>query len=290
MISDPETGSTDPWLEEASNVISKVSVQAQPRVLIELNRIARQPDVCFESVADLVVKDVGLCAKLLKLASSPMFSNGQRFDCVQDALMTIGFQEFRRCFLSVSIECFISKVGYPYRGFWDHSMRVASFCQVLAERFSPQHAFQAYTLGLFHDVGAVLIPMYNKSYADHIARALPLYFGITELEYALVKTNHCAVGELFARNWSLSEDILIPLRHHHNPNFDEEWSDTTRELKAILQLAELINDKIEKKSDTYTPFSQSKDTLVRICGVLGFGPQVLPELEQDLLAALEGDK
>lgn len=115
MISDPETGSTDPWLEEATNVISKVSVQAQPRVLIELNRIARQPDVSFESVADLVVKDVGLCAKLL-------------------------------------------------------------------------------------------------------------------------------------------------------------------------------NDKIEKKSDTYTPFSQSKDTLVRICGVLGFGPQVLPELEQDLLAALEGDK
>ncbi len=115
MISDPETGSTDPWLEEATNVISKVSVQAQPRVLIELNRIARQPDVSFESVADLVVKDVGLCAKLL-------------------------------------------------------------------------------------------------------------------------------------------------------------------------------NDKIEKKSDTYTPFSQSKDTLVRICGVLGFGPQVLPELEQDLLVALEGDK
>lgn len=73
-----------------------------------------------------------------------------------------------------------------------------------------RYANNAYTLGLFYDVGAVLIPLYHEEYAEHIHRALPLHFGITKVEFNLVKTNHCAVGELFTRNW-LKPDESIDL-------------------------------------------------------------------------------
>ena len=163
-------------LDEAKKILAKVNLQAQPKILIELNRLARSEDVNFDVVSDLVSQDVGLSAKMLKLASSPMYSKGQKYGSVNEALMAIGFEEFRTCFSSVTLSDFMSKVGYPYKGFWDHSRSVAILCREISQRLARRYANHAYTLGLFHDVGAVLIPLHNRAYIEHIHRALPLYF------------------------------------------------------------------------------------------------------------------
>lgn len=280
----------DSKLEETKKVLSKVNVQAQPKVLIELNRLARSDDVSFDVISDLVAQDVGLSAKVLKLASSPIYSKGQTFSSVNEALMAIGFEEFRNCFTLVSLHDLLGKIGYPYHGFWEHSRQIALYCQELADKFSEWLSRNAYTLGLFHDVGAVLIPLHNRQYIEHIHRALPLYFGITELEFRVVKTNHCAVGEMYTQSWGLSQDILMALRYHHRPDMDSSWSENTKVLKAILQLAELINDKIVSGSDTIAPFSGSKDTLANICMIFDLKADDIPLLERDLLAASSDKK
>lgn len=277
-------------LDEAKKILTKVNLQAQPKILIELNRLARSEDVNFDVVSELVSRDVGLSAKMLKLASSPMYSKGQKFGSVNEALMAIGFEEFRTCFSSVTLSDFMSKVGYPYKGFWDHSRTVAILCREISERLARRHATHAYTLGLFHDVGAVLIPLHNRAYIDHIHRALPLYFGITDLEFKLVKTNHCAVGEIFGRNWGLHEDILVAMRYHHRPEIDPPWSKGAKVLKSVLQLAELINDKWVAKSDNITPFDSSKDTFANICTVLEITPSDVKSLEEELQAELKLNK
>jgi HD-like signal output (HDOD) protein len=278
----------DSKLEETKKVLAKVSVQAQPKILIELNRLARSEDVSFDVISDLVEQDVGLSAKLLKLASSPIYSKGQTFNSVNEALMAIGFKEFRSCFTLVSLEDLMGKVGYPYTGFWDHSRRIAFFCKELAGRFAERFVNNAYTLGLFHDVGAVLIPLHNRQYIDHIHRTLPLFFGITELEFRIVKTNHCAVGEMYTQSWGLSQDILTALRHHHRPDMDPSWNDDTKILKAILQFAELLNDKIVNKDDRIAPYSGSKDVLANICMLFDLKADEIHMIESDLIAASRG--
>ena len=269
-------------LDEAKKILAKVNIQAQPKILIELNRLARSEDVNFDLVSDLVSQDVGLSAKMLKLASSPMYSRGQKFGSVNEALMAIGFEEFRTCFSSVSLSDFMAKVGYPYKGFWDHSRKVAIICREIANRVARRYASNVYTLGLFHDVGAVLIPLHNKAYIEHIHRALPLYFGITELEYKLVKTNHCAVGEMFGRSWGLHEDILIALRYHHRPEMDPPWTPGAKHLKSILQLAEMMNDKWESKNDEIAPYDTSKETFSNLCTVLKLSPDDIDSLENEI--------
>jgi HD-like signal output (HDOD) protein len=272
--------------EQTKAILAKVGVQTQVKVLIEVNRLARSDDVSFEMISDLVAKDVGLSAKLMKLASSPMYSKGQRFNSVHEALMAIGLAEFRACFTAVTLNDFMGKMGYPYRGFMEHSRRVAVFCRTLAELIEPKLASPAYTLGLFHDVGAVLIPLHNPAYIEHIHRTLPLYFGITELEYNLVGTNHCAVGEMFAQTWGLSTDLLCALRHHHRPENEAIQSRNGKSLKCLLQLAELFNDKLNSGDDRIAPFSGSKDTLANICEHFSITPHELAPMETDLVNAL----
>jgi len=276
----------DPKTEKAKEILKKVNIQSQPKILIEINRLARSEDVSFDLVADLVSQDVGMSAKVLKLASSPIYSKGQKFNSVHEALMAIGFDEFRSCMTSVTLEDFLGKIGYPYSGFWEHSRRVAVFCRVLASKLQRRYENNAYTLGLFHDVGAIIIPLYNRNYVEHIHRAMPLFFGITDLEFKLVSTNHCAVGEIFGRNWGLSEDILTALRYHHRPDMNPPEKKGSIVLKAILQLAELFNDKILSKDSRLTPFAQSKEVLAKCCELFDLKPDDLNTLENELITAV----
>jgi HD-like signal output (HDOD) protein len=279
--------SEDTKVEDTKKVLAKVSIKSQPKVLIELNRLARSEDVSFDVVSDLIGQDVGLSAKLLKLASSPIYSKGQKFASVHDALMAIGFEEFKTCFTSVTLTDLLGKIGYPYGGFWEHSRLVGRLAKEVAELLARPLSSAAYTLGLFHDVGAVLIPLYNRDYVEHIHRTLPLYFGITELEFKMVKTNHCAVGEMFGQNWGLDEDLLQALRYHHRPDLNALKTKKAKSLKCILQLAELFNDKAQSSSDVLTPFTASKDTLASICEWFDLKPQDVSKIEAEAMAAVQ---
>ncbi len=273
-------------IEEAKKVLAKVSIKSQPKILIELNRLARSEDVSFDVVSDLVSQDVGLSAKLLKLASSPHYSKGNTFDSVHAALMAIGFEDFRTCFTSVSLQDFLTGMGYAYKGFWDHSRQIAYFCQELAGTYCRRLENQAYTLGLFHDVGAVLIPLHNRSYVQYIDRTLPLYVGITESEFKWVKTNHCVVGEIFGKTWSLDEAILDALRYHHRADWDTSEKRDTEILRAILQLAEIINDRMQSGADDYLKLDIIREVFSTIQDVLDVEEAELPKLEQMLTAGM----
>lgn len=279
----------DTKLQQAKVILNNVKMKAQPKVLIELNRLVKSDDVDFEEVSDLVSQDVGLSAKLLKLASSPVYSKGQTFCTVHEALLTIGLQEFQIYFTTAALGDLMGKVSYPYQGFLEHSRRVALFCREIARIVDPKYANNAYTLGLFHDVGAVLIPVYHQKYAEHIHRALPLHFGITEAEFNLVKTNHCAVGELFTRNWGIETEILKAIRYHHRVDFDPSWSEEIVTLKSIIQLAELMNDKITSGSDQLAPFSTSEENLLSICSHFDLKYIDLKNIEFELVELINSE-
>jgi HD-like signal output (HDOD) protein len=274
-------------VDEAKTILAKVNLQSQPKVLIELNRLARSDDVDFALVSELVARDVGMAAKMMKLASSPMYARGQKFGSVHEALLAIGLEEFRTCFTSVTLGDLLGSMGYPYKGFWEHSRKVAILCRELALRLQPRLANHAYTLGLFHDVGAVIIPLHHPAYCEHIQRTLPLYFGITELEFKLVKTNHCAVGELFGKNWGLNDDILLALRYHHRAEMDTGWSMLSKQLKAVLQLAELFNDKWDTQAKELADFESSREALARAGELLKFDGSDLADIEAMMKVALK---
>jgi HD-like signal output (HDOD) protein len=275
-------------VDVAKSILAKVNLQSPPIVLIELNRLARSDDVDFGRVSDLVSTDVGIAAKMMKLASSPMYARGQKFGSVHEALLAIGMEEFRNCFTSVTLGDLLGTMAYPYKGFWEHSRKVAILCRELALRLQPRLANLAYTLGLFHDVGAVIIPLHHPAYCEHIHRTLPLYFGITELEFKLVKTNHCSVGELFGRNWGLDDDILLALRYHHRSEMDKaSGSSRSRQLKAVLQLAELLNDKWDTKADQLAGFDSAREALANAGKVLKFEDSDLIDIESSMKEALK---
>ena len=96
-----------------------------------------------------------------------------KVDSIDKALLRIGEKKLMLLALSSSMKNFISQAGRGYSlckgGIFHHSVRTAHISGKLAELTGKAHTDMAYTAGLLHDIGKVILDQYMHS-------AYPLFY------------------------------------------------------------------------------------------------------------------
>jgi len=104
-------------------------VPSLPEAMSEIMPLVNDPEASADKVAEAIQKDVGLTAKLLKLANSAYYSFPNRIGSVQLAVSLLGMREVRNVVLSASVlGMFKSFKGSPFLSFrelWVHSVNCA---------------------------------------------------------------------------------------------------------------------------------------------------------------------
>lgn len=224
----------------AQKIVLEVGIPSQPRALVDIRRLAANPDVDFEQICDIVRNDPMLSTNTLRLAASPLFGGTRVFESVSQSLMVLGFQHFKRCVLSAIVEKTLSSNAYSMDRFWVHSTAVAALCQKVCERFVPEMADSAYQAGLLHDVGTLVLHKFNDQYHRTADQALALDFRNLVEEYTGYGTDHGAISMLFCQKWEMPRQVCEVVAYHHEPDYSCHTSEPIRVLKAILQLAEML--------------------------------------------------
>jgi HD-like signal output (HDOD) protein len=260
----------DEKLSRGEAIIRRIGIPAQPHVLMEINRLVRQPDVNFEEVSQLVEQDVSLSAKVIKVASSPFFGgSNEQFRSVKAALLKLGVKHFANGVMSVALRESFEKFGPLAKEFWKHSSIIARISQEIAEMYQPEYAEDAYTVGLFHDMAAVMLQKYEFRYRGLTKRALLLDLGVIEDETKLLMSDHASVGYLFAKSWSIPAQMLDAIHYHHSADYTLHSKQEARILKAILQLAELFYNRETDPGQMYLYGNEAQDALLdTICAEL----------------------
>jgi HD-like signal output (HDOD) protein len=129
--------------------------------------------------------------------------------------------------------------------FWELSSRRALAMSFLARKLHVCTPEQAHTFGLFSDLG---IPMLLQRFDDY-AQTLQLANESGEQSFTLVEeqrhhTNHAVIGALLARNWSLSADMVMAIRLHHDYSIFEQ-NQVPREVKQLIAMGILADGMIQ---------------------------------------------
>jgi putative nucleotidyltransferase with HDIG domain len=197
------------------------SIPSIPAILQSLLRELEQPSeyVDVQRVADLISRDESLTAQCLRVANSPLFSRGQLTNSVHNAISAIGIARIR----VIALTCTLMQIGKSATSldpvvFWQHSLGTAILSRRLARSTGFGNPEQAYLAGLLHDIGYlvnfVLAPQQMRSILDQGSRER-VFAGA--IEHAALGFTHCQTGELLARKWHFSPEIIEVIRCHHNP-------------------------------------------------------------------------
>jgi putative nucleotidyltransferase with HDIG domain len=216
-------------------------LQPIPQVALKILRMINEDLYEIDDLAEEIRKDQVISAKTLQLCNSAIFSSRKKIDSLEHAVVMLGQHLLLKFVISVSLNNFFSQCGMGYSlckgGIYHHAIGAAIISEKLADLTGKISPSLAYTAGLLHDIGKVVLDQYI--YAD-----FPLFYrqlneerkNLIEVEKNELGIDHTEVGGDLAHNWSLPESLVETIRYHHKP----ENTVQNTELVHIVYLADLL--------------------------------------------------
>lgn len=214
-----------------------------PTVVLELERELARPDCSLLRLRQIIEQDPGLVAKTLQLVNSALYAprSGVRTAAIGEALVRLGMTELKRLAVATAIlEKFRGFGGVDEPRFWVHSLSVALASRAVATlagtSVSEEVRDIAFTAGLLHDLGALLLHHFFPEACEALTAQLEQRGGsVYDLERELWALDHGEAGAMLAEQWSLPTPMIEVLRFHHSP-----WQSSSRH-RTLVQLVHIAD-------------------------------------------------
>ncbi|HSR37257.1 MAG TPA: HDOD domain-containing protein [Desulfurivibrionaceae bacterium] len=232
-------------LDHAKKIVSKITLPAQPTIVIEINKELREEHPHFQRIANLVAQDASMSAKVINVINSPFFCLARKCESIVKALSLMGLENFKKVVLTACLQDAMGGGSEADKIFWDHSLHTAVAAETLAksmrgilsaEGVTPD---MAYMTGLFHDCAIPMLLKRSTEYLPFTNYALSHKRDIIQEEDKLIGSDHCVVGGLLAKSWSLPEPVCKAIIHHHTSDLSKQGT-VPHKLIALLKVADFI--------------------------------------------------
>ncbi|RMF17961.1 MAG: HDOD domain-containing protein [Gammaproteobacteria bacterium] len=185
-----------------------------PDLAFQIRQAADQSDCSVESLAQLIMRDPAMTAKLIRVANSPLFRGFREIESCKDALVRLGLDATRQLVTIYSLrELFESshpELRQRMQDLWLHSVEVASIAGVLARMTPGLSRERAILAGIIHDIGAIPLLMYAESHQDVADNP--------ELLDRLLGETKAEIGVAVLERWGFAGDLIEVVAH------GEDWS------------------------------------------------------------------
>jgi putative nucleotidyltransferase with HDIG domain len=211
-------------LNDRETILKSIkSVPSLPSVVIRIRQYLNDPNVSFDTLSKVIEHDPGLTANILQLANSAYFGWARRIKTVKEAITRLGTNRIFQMVLCMSVAPLVRKPikGYDMdpAGLWEHSFGVAVTAEKLVQLLKLQGHEEAFTAGLLHDMGKVVLGTFVEV-DDAPIREIVAREGTTfnAAERRVLGIDHAETAGELLRLWNLPAEVADAVHWHHEPS------------------------------------------------------------------------
>ena len=199
------------------------AIPSLPAILLEIKQEAESETSSLKAIGKIIVKDMGLTAKILQLANSAFFGMRGPVSTVEQAVNFLGLETVQALILVAHVFSQFSEKHlstFQVARLWEESLETGALAREIAkiEGCTPFETEQAYTAGLLHDMGIlVLAANCADQFSAILAEAAAKKGTVWELEQSEIGITHAELGAYMLGLWGLSDPIVEAVAYHHRP-------------------------------------------------------------------------
>jgi putative nucleotidyltransferase with HDIG domain len=217
------------------------NIKPIPQVALKVLRMINDADYDISSITSEIRQDQVISARIMKLVNSAIYATRQPIDSLDHALAYIGRKILVKIILSDAMYGFYGQSAMGYSlckgGLFHHATGCAGIAEALARKTGKIDPGIAYTAGLLHDIGKVILDQYvGSTYPLFYRNVIDKKHSALDTEHKLFGVDHTRIGHLLATRWSFPFSLIQVIRHHHHP----ENAEGHVMLAQIVYLADLL--------------------------------------------------
>jgi len=200
---------------------SASSIRALPHAVTTVLRTTSMDNTGAKDITKAAESDPTVAAMILKRANSSYYGGSRSIGDLQSAVVRLGFKECRQLVVGISVVNLFSKgdqsFGFNRIWYWLHSMGCALVAKRIAERSRVPGAEDAFTVGLLHDIGKVVLDDFlNAPFQKIVRLAHTENCSLYDAEQKVLQRDHAQVGSAVMHRWQFPLPICQAVESHHD--------------------------------------------------------------------------
>jgi len=199
-----------------------------PSTTMQLMKLLDDETVEAAKVLEVIEQDPSLTSNLLKLANSAFYGLRRQVGSAREALILLGNQTIVNMAFATSMGDVLRGPLAAYRlgrnDLWHHALGTALAATHLASKFGRQETREhAFTAGLVHDIGKLLLNRPLKSELDQLPPECN-FDCMLEAETHILGFDHAEAGARLGEAWNFPPYLVNAIEsHHQEPSDSSDW-------------------------------------------------------------------
>ncbi len=250
-------------------LMSLENLPVLPMVYSQITTELNQGDPSPKRIGEIVAKDVGLSANILKLVNSSFFGLRQHVATPQQAVIILGTSVIRSAIISLHIFQTFERMHcgqFSFQMLWNHCIRASAIGRAIAvaEGMGRGEADDACTATLLHDVGKLLLcATCGEECAQVLEEVRRSNRRVSDVEREQLGMTHAEIGAYLLGLWGLPEAVVQAIANHHSQSPQSQG----RSIEDVVYFANVIDHRMFVFNEQYAKPTLDPTRLQNIGGM-----------------------
>lgn len=249
-----------------------------PDVVRELIVMLSDPNANYFDISKKVAHDQTLSLKVLRVVNSAYFGLSRKVYSIDEATVILGINKLKTMVIASGFANSVKSVeGIELTSFWRDSFRVAILAQWLARRTELVDPEEAFTVGIVHNIGRLLLHLTAPTIALEIqTRTKENFISRTKAELDSLTFTTQDASKALMDLWKFPPVLGEAVRMHKHPFSEQD----PQPLACVLNLACYLNACIRTERDEELVIDGFPKTVAKGAGL---PEQIIYQLDEALL-------